>query len=163
MLLTELVCGCHLWATGPPHGERRPPGWQTEGYGSSWIFSLVSSEVWGLGREIRGDFSYPAPLCLCLATWGRAGLGFWPMGVLNAAAPLGSVWGLCLRRDSGVRGKRGMGPGLRGPGKAMEDVEPPGRRDRSEIQMCRGTRACVIRRPDMHRRDQRGNVLGKRL
>ena len=65
---------------------------------------LVSLEVWDLGREIRGNLSDSAPPSLCLATWGRAGLGFWPTGVLNAAAPLGSAWGLCL-----------SGPGLRGP------------------------------------------------
>lgn len=65
---------------------------------------LVSLEVWDLGREIKGNLSDSAPPSLCLATWGRAGLGFWPTGVLNAAAPLGSAWGLCL-----------SGPGLRGP------------------------------------------------
>lgn len=37
-------------------GRKRPPGWQRESYRAFWIFSLVSSAVWGLGREIRGTF-----------------------------------------------------------------------------------------------------------
>lgn len=101
---------CHLWTPGPPNGERRPPGWHRAGYSAFWIFSLASSEVWGLGREITGDLSYPAPPSLCLATWGRAGLGFWPTGVLNASAPPGSAWGLCLSRP-GLQGPREEGDG----------------------------------------------------
>lgn len=40
LFLTELVCACHLWTPGPPHGERRPPGWPKGGSGTFWIFIL---------------------------------------------------------------------------------------------------------------------------
>lgn len=79
-----------------PHGAGQAQEWPRKSHGAPWTFVLWSSEDWGLGQEIRDvRLSCPARQSLCLATWGWAGLGFRPTGVLILAATLGWAWDLC--------------------------------------------------------------------
>lgn len=121
--MTQRVRGGHLWG----RLARMEKGAFPRGRGG-WLrslqdlSSLVSSEVWGLGAGNEGGiFLSRAPPSLCLATWGRVGLGFLPTGVLTAAARHWARPGVFVC----------LGRGLGGPGKAVRVVEPPGRRDRT--------------------------------
>lgn len=129
-----------LWAILPasvrpvgmwlPHGAGQEREWPRESHGAPGTFVHWSPEDWGLGQEIRDvRLSCPARLSLCLATWGWAGLGFRPTGVLNVAATLGWAWDLCSPNLYQVKAPKleGWDAELWGPGKVLDDIKPPER------------------------------------
>lgn len=68
-----------------------------------------------MGESWAGILAYGGPECLSATGLGQGSLSVW------AGAPGSEEGG-------------GWGPGLWGPGKAVEDVEPPGRRDLTVLE-----------------------------
>ena len=135
MFLTELIRVCHSWAPGPPQGERGLRGGRgkaTELSGSS-VSSLRRFGAWG-GKS-GGPFLAGSSVPLS-GHMGESWAGILAYGGPERRSAIGLGLG-SLSVSAGTPGSEGGGGlehGLWSPGKAVEDVEPPGRRDLTVLE-----------------------------
>lgn len=116
-------------------GRKGPPGWQRGGCRAFWILSLVSRRFGAWGGKSGGPFLAGSSVPLS-GHMGESWAGILAYGGPERRSAIGLGLG-SLSVSAGTPGSVGGGGwehGLWSPGKAVEDVEPPGRRDLTVLE-----------------------------